>query len=227
MVETATRALPDADVVLFVVDVTQPASAEDMRIAEMILLKGPGAIVLALNKMDLLAAEPLEARTAEYGRLLEPSLAMPISATEGTNCDELLGAVVTYLPPGPRYFPPGQVTTQEERLIVAELIREQILQHLHQEVPHSVAVVVEEFKEREAHNITYISANVFVERSTQKGIIIGSGGRQLRNIGQASRQEIERVLDRRVYLDLWVKVKKKWRKDEAELRRLGYAPPRK
>jgi len=110
---------------------------------------------------------------------------------------------------------------------VAELIREQVLKQLHQEVPHAVAVMVEDFKERPGKDLIFISANVFVERESQKGIIIGEGGRKLKRIGKAARQEIEQMLERRVYLELWVKVKKKWRKDENELRRLGYALPKK
>ena len=131
------------------------------------------------------------------------------------------------LPPGPRYYPADQVTDQNERFIVAELVREQVLEQLHQEVPHSVAVVVEDFEERPGKDLIYIGATIVVERSSQKGIIIGAKGRQLRQIGQAARAEIEHFLDSRVYLELWVKIKKKWRKDDDELRRLGYALPSK
>ena len=130
------------------------------------------------------------------------------------------------LPPGPRYFPADQITDQQERFIAAELIREQVLHYTHQEVPHSVAVQVEEFKERRP-DLTYIGANVFVERESQKGIVIGQGGQMIKCIGRAARREIEQMVGHKVYLELWVKVKKHWRRDEDELRRLGYAPPRK
>ena len=227
MVATATRAVPDADLVLFVVDASRPPAKEDQVIAELVRKKGRSPTIIALNKVDLVTPDALKARRSEYGALLEDALLIPISATRGDNRTELLSATIAQLPPGPRYYPADQVTDQEERFIVAELIREQILRHLHQEVPHAVAVMVEEFRERPEKDLVYISANVFVERESQKGIIIGGGGRQLKRIGRAARQEIEHFLERRVYLDLWVKVKRKWRKDENELRRLGYALPKK
>jgi GTP-binding protein Era len=227
MVETATRAVPDADLVLFVVDAADAPSPNDRSIAKLIATKGGAATIVALNKADLVPPPILTARLAEYGALCEHALLMPLSATRGTGVSELLAAVISRLPLGPRYYPEDQVTDQDERFIVAELIREQILEQLRQEVPHSVAVLVDEFKERPEKDLVYISANVFVERNSQKGIIIGQGGRQLKRIGRAAREEIQRLLGRKVYLDLWVKVKKKWRKDENELRRLGYALPRK
>ncbi|HEC35856.1 MAG TPA: GTPase Era, partial [Anaerolineae bacterium] len=144
-------------------------------------------------------------------------------ATEAVNLDKLLELTVKHLPEGPRYYPSGQVTDQTEREIAAELIREQVLRFTRHEVPHAVAVVVEEFKEQE-NAVTYIAANVYVERDSQKGIIIGKGGRMLRRIGAAARQEIERMVGGRVYLDLWVKVSKNWRRDLRLLRRMGYIP---
>jgi GTP-binding protein Era len=129
--------------------------------------------------------------------------------------------IVPALPEGPRYYPGDQVTDQTEREIAAELIREQVLRHTRQEVPHAVAVVVEEFRERE-NGVVYVVANVFVEKDSQKGIIIGRGGRMLRQVGSAAREEIERMTGGRIYLDLWVKVRKRWRQDENELRRMGY-----
>jgi len=142
-------------------------------------------------------------------------------ATRGVNLDKLLRLIVAALPEGPRYYPGDQVTDQTEREIAAELIREQVLRYTRQEVPHAVAVVVEKFKERESGAI-YVAANVFVERESQKGIIIGRRGQMLRQIGSAARQEIERMAGGRIYLDLWVKVRKDWRRDERELHRLGY-----
>ena len=142
-------------------------------------------------------------------------------ATEGVNLDKLLDMIIAALPEGPPYYPGDQVTDQTEREIAAELIREQVLRHTRQEIPHAVAVVVEEFKERE-NDVIYVEANVFVEKDSQKGIIIGRGGQMLHRIGSAARQEIERMTSGRVYLDLWVKVRKAWRRNERELRRLGY-----
>jgi GTP-binding protein Era len=151
---------------------------------------------------------------------------MLISATRGDNRDELLDLIVSRLPEGPCYYPEEQVTDQQERFIAAELIREAVLHHTHQEIPHAVAVMVEEFKER-GPDMTYIAANIFVEKDSQKGIVIGQGGRMLKRIGREARKEIEEMVGTRVYLELRVKVKKKWRRDEDELRRLGYALPRK
>ena len=129
--------------------------------------------------------------------------------------------MIEHLPPGPRFYPSDQVTDQTERVIAAELIREQVLLHTRQEVPHAAEVVVDEFKERSS-DLIYIHATVLVERSTQKGILLGRGGRMIKEISKAARTEIEKVLESRVYLELWVKVRPKWRQKEAELRRLGF-----
>jgi GTP-binding protein Era len=225
MVETAVRAIPDADVVLFVVDVSQPPTDEDRQIAD-ILGKGCRApCILVLNKADLLPAEKEIPTVEAYRALVEVDEWMLVSALHGENRDRLLGATIERLPFGPRYYPEEQITDQQLRFMAAELVREQVLRHLHQEVPHSVAVVVDQFKER-SEKLTYISANVFVERDTQKAIILGRGGSMIKRIGRDARRELERLLDTKVYLELWVKVRKKWRKDEMELQRLGYAVPR-
>ncbi len=222
MVATATRAIPDADVVLFMVDVSVPPTDEDRMIARLIQGHTEAPVILALNKMDLLPAAKVKPRTEAYWKLVPYHREwMMTIATRGVNLDKLLGLIVTALPEGPRYYPGDQVTDQTEREIAAELIREQVLRYTRQEVPHAVAVVVEEFKEQES-GVVYVAANVFVERDTQKGIIIGRRGQMLRQIGTAARQEIERLTGGRVYLDLWVKVRKGWRRDEMELRRLGY-----
>jgi GTP-binding protein Era len=179
-------------------------------------------VILVLNKMDLLPAENVKPHTEAYWELVpyHDEWMMTI-ATEGVNLDKLLSLIIAGLPEGPRYYPGDQVTDQTERQIAAELIREQVLRYTRQEVPHAVAVVVEQFKERES-GVVYVAANVFVEKNSQKGIIIGRGGRMLRQIGAAARQEIERMTGGRIYLDLWVKVSKGWRRDEREVRRLGY-----
>jgi len=254
MVATATRAIPDADVVLFLVDVSVLPTDEDRMIAQLIQKYTQAPVILVLNKMDLLPAEKVKSHTESYWELAShhdllppaPPLIPPIGgrmagggtlpplvgegrgggwmmtiATQGVNLDKLLGLIIGVLPEGPRYYPGGQVTDQTEREIAAELIREQVLRYTRQEVPHAVAVVVEEFKERE-NGVIYVAANVFVERDSQKGIIIGRRGRMLRQVGSAARQEIERMTGGRVYLDLWVKVRKGWRRDEKALRRLGY-----
>jgi GTP-binding protein Era len=222
MVAAAIGAMPDADVVLFMTDVSVPPTAEDRMIGDMIQKQTESPVFLVLNKMDLLSADKVKQHTEAYWELAPYHQEwMMTTATKGENLDKLLDLVVAALPEGPRYYPGDQVTDQTEREIAAELVREQVLRHTRQEVPHSVAVVVEEFKERE-NDVVYVGANVFVEKASQKGIIIGRKGQMLRTIGSAARQEIERMMGGRVYLDLWVKVRKAWRRDERELRRLGY-----
>jgi GTP-binding protein Era len=229
MVDTAVRAIPDADLVLFLVDVSQPPGPEDRQIAAIIREQRRAPVLLVLNKVDLLPPEQVTAHVEAYRALGEAQSGyddwLLISAMRGDNLDRLLEATIERLPLGPRYFPEEQVTDQQLRFMAAELVREQVLSHLHQEVPHAVAVLVDEFKER-SETLTYIGANVFVERETQKAILLGHRGSMIKRIGHDARREIEEMLGTRVYLELWVKVKKKWRKDEQELRRLGYQLPR-
>jgi GTP-binding protein Era len=242
MVEVAGETIADADVILWLVDVNAAPSDEEMAIID--LLRGVARkqrlapVVLGLNKLDLHIqdADQLAARTAEYGALLAwlgaPQAAPPernqgvhpvaFSALTGAGMDELLATVRGLLPLGPRYYPEDQVTDLQTRFIVAELIREQALRLLQQEVPHSLAVQVDEFTAR-SEGLIYISAVLYVERESQKGIVLGQGGRTIKKIGQAARPEIEELVGAKVYLELWVKVWEKWRRREGMLRRLGYA----
>lgn len=226
MVETATRALKGIDLALFMVDVSQPPTGEDEEIARLLREYRPAPVILVLNKVDLLRPEREEAHREAYLALGEFREWLFLSATRGDNRERLLELIIEYLPLGPQYYPPDQVTDQEVRFMAAELIREQALEFLHQEVPHSVAVVVEEFQERR-EDLTYISATIYVEKKSQKGIVLGQGGKTVKRIGTAARKEIEALLGKRVYLELWVKVSKKWRRDEGALRRLGYVLPKK
>ena len=222
MVNTATNVIPEADVVLFMVDVSVLPNAEDRMIANMLEVRRGIPVILVLNKMDLLRPQKVQDHTEAYWELAPfHDQWMMTTATEGANLGALLDRVVELLPQGPRYYPREYITDQTERQIVAELIREQVLRHTHQEVPHSVAVVVEEFAERD-EGVTYIAANVFVERASQKGIVIGRRGAMIRRIGSRARGAVERLIGGSVYLDLWVKVREGWREDERELRRLGF-----
>jgi len=225
MVDTAVRAIPDADVVLFLVDVSRPASEEDRQIGGILRQQRRMPILLVLNKVDLLPPGGLEARAGEYRALGEFDGAFPVSALRGDGLPGLLEATLQRLPFGPRFYPEEQLSDQHLRFMAAELIREQVLRCLRDEVPHSVAVVVEEFTER-SEDLTYVSATLLVERDTHKSILLGQGGAMIKRISQGARREIERLLEGRVYLELWVKVRKKWRSDEDELRRLGYDLPR-
>jgi len=224
MVTTARRAIPDADLVVFVVDVSRPPSRADREIAR--LLEGVEGlpVLLAMNKVDLVSPEEIEARSAPFEKLMAFDGAMCISALTGSNRDELLDLVVARLPLGPRYYPEDQLTDLPERFVAAELIREQVLKLLEQEVPHAVAVMVDEFKER-PNGTTYISAVIYTERASQKGIVIGRGGAMLKRIGHEARIAIQQLLGCQVYLDLWVKVRKNWRRDERYLSQLGYSLP--
>jgi GTP-binding protein Era len=225
MVETAVQAIPDADVVLWVVDASVPPAAEDDLVARAIREQGQGLpVVMAFNKIDLLSA-PESPYAEAYLGMLQPSAWLPVSAVRGDQRGQLLELIIAHLPLGPRYYPEEQITDQQMRFIAAELIREAALGRLRQEVPYALAVVVDEFKPR-SQQMTYIGATIFVERDSQKGIVIGQGGQTLKDIGKAARTEIEKLVDTRVFLELWVKVRPKWRKKDDELHRLGYVPPR-
>jgi GTP-binding protein Era len=226
MVATARGAIPDADVVLFMVDVSVEPTDADREIAQLIVEQASdNPVILVMNKMDRLKPQHVEKHSEAYWGLGGTEdwydQWMMTTATTGENLDKLMDQVVDALPEGPRYYPGDQITDQTERQIASELIREQVLRFTHQEVPHSVAVVVEQFKPR-SDQLTYISANIFVERTSQKGIVIGKKGSMLRQIGAAARREIERLTGTQVYLELWVKVSEDWRKDEKWVRRLGY-----
>jgi GTP-binding protein Era len=234
MVEVARRAIPDADVVVFLVDASQWPDEEDRMIAE--LLKEQAAdkpVILALNKIDLLKSDR-EAHLAAYRALAPtPPDAEPpfpweevqISAIRGDNLDQLLERIIAHLPEGPRYYDPEMLTDQPMQMIVAELIREKALLLLREEVPHGIAVEITDWVDRNP-NLTYIAATIYVEKETHKPIVIGENGQMLKRIGAAARQEIEALLGHAVYLELWVKVRKNWRRDPEQLRRLGYALPR-
>ncbi len=230
LVDTALEALPDADAVLWLVDVTDPPKAEDRLVAQALkaqqtsVRRGrPGPpVLLVLNKVDLLPEDRRAGAAQPFLDLYPADETVFVSATRGDNLEQLLGWIVDHLPPGPRYFPEDQVTDQHVRFIAAELIREAALKALRQEVPHAMAVRVEEFKPR-SETLTYISANIIVERASQKGIVIGDRGQMLKKIGQIARPQIEEMVGTQVYLELWVKVRPKWRQKEEELRRLGYS----
>jgi GTP-binding protein Era len=221
MVSTATRAIPDADAILFLVDSSVLPTDDDRMIAQLIREQSRGPVILVLNKMDLLPPDKVKLHSEAYWELVPDRHDwMMTVATQGVNLEKLPPMVVSVLPEGPRYFPEGQITDQTERQIASELIREQVLRQTRQEVPHCVAVAVEEFEQR-PDNVVYVAATVFVERESQKGIIIGKQGSKLREIGSAARQQIERLTAGRIYLDLWVKVSKGWRDDDRALRDLG------
>jgi len=223
MIKQAIAAIPDADVLLFVVDVSMQPRDEDRFIARLLQKKaGRRPIFFVLNKMDRLPLEGAKKRIESYWALLpQHTDSMPVSALRGTNVQKLLDHILEVMPAGPRYYPGDQITDQTERQVAAELIREAVLRQTYQEVPHATAVLVEELQTRD-NGDTYIEARIWVERESQKPIIIGKKGQQLKKIGTAARQELERFIGGKVYLDLWVKVKPKWRDHGARLRELGF-----
>jgi GTP-binding protein Era len=217
MVEAARRAIPDADVVCFVIDASEPPRTEDRRIAAMVKRSGKPSI-LVLNKVDI--ARHADVVLQQYRELGPWDTEVAVSAQRAEGLTGLLDEIVARLPEGPRLFPADQYTDLTEREQVGELIREKVLLNTQQEVPHGVAVEVEEWEQRGER--LYIRATVNVEREGHRAIIIGEQGQMLKKIGSAARYEIERLLDRGVYLDLWVKVRKDWRSDPSSLRWLGY-----
>lgn len=231
LVETAAAALPAADALLWVVDISAAPNDEDRKVAAIIAANRTRLpLLLGLNKIDRLGDASNRAKAPsyedEYAGLAPSAEVLRISAVRGDGLEELAAWLAGRMPLSPPLFPPDQVTDQQVRFMAGELVREAVLHHLRDEVPHSVAVLVNEFTERE-NGMTYISAAVYVERPTQKMIVLGKDGTMIRQIGQAARHQIEELLETRVFLDLWVKVRPKWRTDEEELRRLGYQLPSK
>jgi len=222
MNQVAADTIGDADVVVWMVDAGQPPNDEDRLVAERIAAaRERGTVILALNKVDQLNQEVLQERQAAYLALLPEAEPFAVSASSGFNRQELLERIITLLPEGPVFYDEDQITDLYEREIAADLIRQAALIHLREEVPHSIAVRVDEFKERGETGAS-IRATVFVERDSHKGIVIGKGGEMLKKIGAAARKEIEEMSGRKVFLELNVKVNKNWRDNADALRQFGY-----
>lgn len=220
LVQVALRTLHDVDAILFLVEAGQPPGPGDKFIMNRFQgLKTP--ILLIINKIDLVKREELLPLMEQYSKLYNFSEIIPVSALTGENLSSLLGTVENYLPPGPKYYPDDVVTDRPETFIMAELVREKVLQLTSQEIPHSVAVIIEGLEER-PNEIVAVRAVIYTERESQKGILIGKGGRMLKKIGEMARQEIESLLGSKIYLSLWVKVKQGWRNKEEQLWSLGY-----
>lgn len=219
----AMYAADDADVLLFLVDASVLPTEEDRALAAR-LAERPRQqpLLLALNKVDLLGADERGGRREQYGALVEAAKVVELSAVNREGLAELLQTLEGLLPEGEPFYPPDQVTDFWERQIAADLIREAALQHLREEVPHGIAVRIDEFLER-GESGAKIDATIFVERDSHKGIVVGEGGRMIKKIGQSAREEIERMSERKVFLELRVKVNEGWRDDERQLERMGYA----
>jgi GTP-binding protein Era len=214
--------LSESDVILFVLDATQATGGigpGDRYVARLVAESGTPAIAV-INKVDLLRNReevlPIVEEVSELGDWRE---IFPISAAEGLNIEPLMEAVIELLPPGPRYFPEGKITDYPESLILAEYVREKALNVLREEVPHAVAVEIEEVERKES--VTVVYATIHVERPTQRMIVLGKGGKTIKRIGVEARRDVERLLGNRIYLDLKVKVSPGWRSDKKFLERLG------
>jgi GTP-binding protein Era len=224
MVDVAEQAIKDADLILWVLDASEEPQISDKYIAEsLIKLRGNTPIILALNQVDKVGNDiSLE----EHLALIDHVNAIQTSALENFNITSLIDQIISQLPLGPRYYPADQLSEVNMRFIASEVIREKIILQTEQEIPHSVAVEIEEYKER-SEDMTYISGIIYVERDSQKGIIIGKGGEMIKRLGKEARLELAEILGTRVYLDLRVKVLKNWRSDDKLMRRLGYRLPKK
>ncbi|SET41122.1 GTP-binding protein Era [Natronincola peptidivorans] len=221
MLRAARETLGEVDVILFVVDDSLSIGAGDAHIIEELkMIKTP--VILAINKIDKITQEQFNQIYEKYKTMDIFSDIVGISALEGAHLQVLIDKIIDFLPEGPQYFPGDMITDQPERVIVAEIIREKILHYTHEEVPHGVAVETAMMKKREGKDIVDIHATIYCEKKSHKGIIIGKQGRKLKGVGKSAREDIEKLLGSKVYLELWVKIKEDWRNNQNTLKTLGY-----
>lgn len=220
MVKSAFQALEDVDVVLWIVEMGQWTVTDQHVLGELAAVDQP--VVLVVNKADQVPEEQHQAFLEALAEKREFAGIIAVSALEGTNLSELVNLIIQHLDEGPQYYPEDWLTNYPERFIIAEFIREEILSRTEEEIPHSIAVDVDEIKEDPKKNLMRIRATIYVERESQKGIIIGKDGQMLKDVGSGARAQIERLLGVQVYLNLWVKVKKDWRNKPGALREFGY-----
>lgn len=220
MNQVALNTLNEVEAVLMLVDVAEGLGGGDRFIIEQLKTVST-PVILVLNKIDQVHPEQLLPVIDQYKQLHDFAEIVPISALNGNNVGALLEQITKYLPQGPQYYPEDQVTDHPEQFVCAELIREKILHLTREEVPHSIAVTIEDMRVQD-NGVVYISAVIFVERDSQKGIVIGKRGALLKEVGKLARQDIENLLGSRIYLELWVKVKKDWRNQERILKDLGF-----
>ncbi len=222
MVKLAEGTLNEVDVVLFLVEAEdeQPGAGDIYIVEQMKKIKTP--VILIINKIDLVRKEQLLERIRSFSQLMDFKAVIPISAINDEGTDIVISEISRLLPEGPKYFPDDMITDQPEKVLAAELIREKILELVKDEVPHGTGVEVISYKEREGKDLIDIEANIYCERETHKGILIGKEGAMLKKIGMLARTEMENLLGVKVFLKLWVKVKPDWRNSENMLKTLGY-----
>lgn len=221
MVETALASIKGVDVVLFLVEADSASAGRERQILE-ILKDAEVPVILVFNKIDLVEKEALLEMISSFAPLHPFREIIPVSALNGDGVERLVNLVCRYLPEGPRYFPDDILTDLPERFIVAEIIREKVFRMTRDEVPYSVAVMIDSFKERDDGSLISISATINVERDSQKGIIIGKKGEMLKKIGTQARKDIEELLGSRVFLELFVKVRRDWSESKHMLKEFGY-----
>ena len=221
MVNVAQRTFKDADVILWLVEPTNFIGAGERHIAEQLkLCKLP--VILVINKVDTVKKSEVAGFIESYRNICSFAEIVPVSALRSQNLDTLLECIFKYLPYGPQFYDEDTVTDQPQRQIVAEMIREKALRTLDEEIPHGIAVTIDRMKERSQGNLVDIDATIICERDSHKGIIIGKQGAMLKKIGSAARFEIEKMLDMKVNLKLWVEVKKDWRDSDYLIKNFGY-----
>jgi GTP-binding protein Era len=226
MVDAALDTLKEVDVIAVVVDGSEPGGAGDRFLMD-VVKKAKAPRVLVLNKVDLCDKASLLPRLADYEREVGFADLVPVSAKTGENIDRLESVLLSHLPEGDPLYPEDYLTDQPERFFVAELIREQVLQQTHDELPFSTAVVVDKFEEPDAKGLMRLFCTILVDRESQKPILVGKGGSRIKEIGTAARKELQQFFDTRVFLDLHVKVREGWREDERMLDSLGLPARRK
>lgn len=220
MVKEAYDAVKDADIILMLVEPFElPGRAEKEVLRKLFQMHIP--VILAINKVDLVEKDSLIPIISAYGEEFKVTEIVPISALKRINLDLMLTLLVKYLPQGEPFFPEDYITDYNERFLASEIIREKVFEYYGEEIPYSTTIEIDEFKEREKGK-DFIRAIIYVERESQKGIIIGEDGKAIKRVGVIAREEIEKQIGREVYLELWVKVMEKWRKDKSKLQKLGY-----
>ncbi|MCH4459726.1 GTPase Era [Staphylococcus haemolyticus] len=220
MMRVAKNTLSEIDAIMFMVNVNEEIGRGDEYIMEMLKnVKTP--VFLVLNKIDLVHPDALMPRIEQYQKYMDFTEIVPISALEGLNVDHFIDVLKTYLPEGPKYYPDDQISDHPEQFVVSEIIREKILHLTSEEIPHAIGVNVDRMIKENDERVR-VEATIFVERDSQKGIVIGKGGKKLKEVGKRARHDIEMLLGSKVYLELWVKVQKDWRNKVNFIRQMGY-----
>lgn len=223
MLTESKESINEADVITYIVDTSKKIGKAERSIIDILKeYEGKLPIILLINKVDTIKKDGLLEIISMYAKEEIFNEIIPISAMKNDGVDIYIETLKKYLKPGPMYYPEDMITDKNERFIVAEIIREKGLRYLNEEVPHGLAISIEKFKKREDKNIYDIEANIYVERDSHKGILIGKGGSMLKRIGTEAREDAERLLDGKVNLQIWVKVEKNWRERDNLVKRFGY-----